>query len=265
MPVDLLLRDKAFVVVGGTRGMGLAVAHQLAEEGARVAVVGRSRERAEAAVVALRDAGAEHAAAFTGDVGLPGEAESAVTAAAELFGGLDGIAVTTGLIGHEPIEIGDDRWEQVFHDVLLGTVRCVQAALPFLRRAGGTIVTTAAYSIRAPEIARLPYASLKSAVATFTKGIAKTYGSDGVRANCVCPGAIETDDLASLRQRIAEERGIPAEGALEEIMVEEWHLDAALQRLGKAAEVGELMAFLLSPRAGYLTGALINIDGGTSF
>ncbi|MFC5746335.1 SDR family NAD(P)-dependent oxidoreductase [Actinomadura rugatobispora] len=263
--MDLLLEGRAFVVVGGSAGIGLAAARQLAEEGARVAIVARGRERAEAAVAELEHAGAAQAVAVTADVGREGEAERAVAAAAEGFGGLDGIAVTTGLLGHEPIEVADARWEEVFRDVLLGTVRSVQSALPFLRRGGGTVVTTAAYSIRAPEIARLPYASLKSGVATFTKGIAKAYGADGVRANCVCPGAIETAALQGLRARIAAERGVPPEGVLERVMAEEWHLDVALGRPGRPSEVGELIAFLLSPRAGYLTGALVNIDGGTDF
>lgn len=263
--MDLRVRDKAFVVVGGTAGMGFAAARQLAEDGATLAVVGRTRERADAAVAALEAAGAPKAFAVTADVQRPGEAEAAVTAAAERLGRLDGIAVTTGLLGHEPIEVGDERWAEFFADVLLGTVRSVQAALPFLRQAGGTVVTTAAYSMRSPEIARLPYASLKAAVATFTKGIAKAYGPDGVRANCIAPGAIETGSLARMRQLIAEQRGIPPEGALEQVMVEEWHLDVALRRPGRPEEVGDLIAFLLSPRAGYLTGALVNIDGGTNF
>ena len=86
-----------------------------------------------------------------------------------------------------------------------------------------------------------------------------------MRANCVCPGAIETDGLRRLREQTAETRGIPLEGALEQIMVSEWGLDIALGRPGQPSEVGELIGFLLSPRAGYLTGALINIDGGTNF
>lgn len=263
--MDLLMSGKAVVLVGGSSGIGLGTAKVLAAEGARIAVVGRSADRADAAVATLTEAGAAEAVAITADVTAAGGAAEAVNRAAETFGGLDAIAVFTGTIGHEPISISDERWLEVTGDVLLGTVRSVEAALPHLSKNGGTIVTTAAYSIRAPEIARLPYASLKSAVATFTKGIARAYGASGVRANCVCPGAIETEQLHALRQHIATERNIPVETALERVMVEDWHLDVALRRPGQPAEVGELVGFLLSPRAGYLTGALINIDGGTTF
>jgi 3-oxoacyl-[acyl-carrier protein] reductase len=264
--MDLLVRDKAFVIVGGTAGMGLATARQLAQDGASTAVVGRNQDRADEAAAELSKAGATQAIAITADVSAPDQAEAAVNEAASRLGRLDGIAVTTGMTGHEPITaMSDSHWDEVFHEQFLGTVRSVQAALPFLRRQGGTVVTVAAYSIRAPEPFRLPYAAMKSAIATFTKGIARSHGEDGVRANCVCPGAIETGSLATMRRQIAEERGIPLEGALEKVMVEEWHLDVALRRPGKPSEVGELLAFLLSPRAGYLSGALINIDGGTHF
>jgi 3-oxoacyl-[acyl-carrier protein] reductase len=263
--MDLLVSDKVFLVVGGTAGMGLAGALTLAADGATVAVAGRDKARAQNAAAQLEAAGATDVMAVVCDAGQQGAAEQAVADVVARFGRLDGVAVTTGLIGHEPFDLSDERWMDVLRDVLLGTTRTVHAALPHLSVKGGTVVTTAAYSIRSPEIARLPYSAMKSGVAAFTKGIAKAFGSQGVRANCICPGAIETAALQQLRAHTAESRGIPLEGALEQIMTSEWGLDIALGRPGQPSEVGELIGFLLSPRAGYLTGALINIDGGTNF
>jgi NAD(P)-dependent dehydrogenase (short-subunit alcohol dehydrogenase family) len=263
--MDLGIAGKSFLVVGGTAGMGLAAARALAAEGAAVAVAGRDEQRARSAAKSAGEAGASSAHAIVADVSAPGGASHAVATAVEVLGGLDGVAITTGLIGHEPIDISDEQWTDVFRDVLLGTTRTVEAALPHLVESHGSIVTTSAYSIRAPEIARLPYTSMKSAVATFTKGIARAYGNHGVRANCVAPGAIETSALTEIRRRVSQATGIPYDEALERVMIDEWHLDVALQRPGRPEEVGALIAFLLSPVAGYMTGALLNIDGGTAF
>jgi NAD(P)-dependent dehydrogenase (short-subunit alcohol dehydrogenase family) len=249
--------------------MGLAAARCLGADGALVAIAGRDADRAAAAATTVGEAGAAGAVALTADVTHPGEAERVVAEALRSLGRLDGLAVTTGTsrAAHSTLaESGDDVWSEAFEDVLMGTVRTVKAVLPHLvAGGGGTVVTTAAYSIHAYHPARLPYVTLKSGVAAFTKTIAKEYGPRGVRANCVCPGAIETDGLAAMRRMLAQERGIPPEGVLEQVMVEEWHMDVALGRPGRPEEVGELFAFLLSPRAGYLTGATINIDGGTDF
>jgi NAD(P)-dependent dehydrogenase (short-subunit alcohol dehydrogenase family) len=260
--MDLDLKGKGILVVGGSAGMGLAAARVLASEGAKLAIVGRDAERLEKAAAGLGDATVLPIAA---DVSRPGEAEGMVEKASDFLGRLDGVAILTGTIGHDPIEISDERWVEVFEDVVMGTTRVIRAVLPRMKDHGGALVTTSAYSIRAPEIARLPYTSLKSAVAVLTKGIAKEYGQYGIRANCVCPGAIETEALHALRVTLAKDRGWPIEEALERIMVEEWGLDIALGRPGRPEEVGELITFLLSPRAGYMTGALLNIDGGTNF
>jgi NAD(P)-dependent dehydrogenase (short-subunit alcohol dehydrogenase family) len=268
--MDLGVRDQGYLIVGGTAGMGLATARALAADGARVAIAGRDRARAERAAAALRAECGTEVVPVVGDAGAGADAADRIVAdATAALGGLAGLAVTTGTItdAHRTLEEASDAvWEGAFDDVMMTIVRSVRAVLPQLvERGSGTIVTTAAYSIRAPHANRMPYAALKGAVAVFTKNVAKSYGSYGVRANCVCPGVIETDGLAALRSQLSAERGVDEAGVLERVMVEEWHMDVALGRPGTPDEVGELFAFLLSPRAGYLTGALINIDGGTDF
>jgi NAD(P)-dependent dehydrogenase (short-subunit alcohol dehydrogenase family) len=260
--MDLNVRGKAYLIVGGTAGMGLAGASVLAADGAAVAVVGRDEARAKEAVATLTGLGASGAYGLNFDVSRPGVAVDAVEEAVALLGRLDGIAVTMGTAGMMPIESDDDAWDAAFHDVLLATTRCVQAALPHLVKTRGAIVTTSAYSARAPHEPRLPYASLKAAVATFTRGIARTHGKSGVRANSIAPGAVETDALHAIRGYIAENKGYPYEEALERALVEDFGFDAALARPGQPDEIGSLMAFLLSDRCAFVTGQTIYADGG---
>jgi 3-oxoacyl-[acyl-carrier protein] reductase len=261
--MDLGVRDQTFVVLGGTRGMGFAAARALIADGARVAIVGRDARRAAAAGTELGALG------IAADLLLPDEIERVLAAVRDELGPLRGLAVTTGLgmKGQRDLLSGSDEdWLATFDDVLLGTVRACRAAVPLLVEAGGgAIVTTSAYSIRAPKPHQVPYGALKAGVATLTKAIAKAYGPQGIRANCVCPGATETDVLAGMRVAVAEQRGWPVEEALERVMVDEWGMNVALGRAGRPEELGDVIAFLLSERAGYVTGALLNVDGGTDF
>ena len=263
--MDLGVRGRRYLVFGGTRGIGLATARALAADGAAVAIAGRDAATADRAAGELVGA-----VGLAGDLTVPGEADRLVAEATEQLGGpLRGVAVTTGLGLHgqcDLLEGSDADWATTFDDVLLATVRACRAAVPGLVAAGGgAIVTTAAYSIRSPKAHQVPYSALKAGVATLTKNLAKAYGPAGVRANCVCPGAVETEILAAMRVTLAEERGWPVAGSLERAMAEDWGMQVALGRAGRPEELGDVVAFLLSERAGYLTGALVNVDGGTDF
>jgi 3-oxoacyl-[acyl-carrier protein] reductase len=268
--VDLGVRGRGYLVLGGTAGMGKAAAAALAGDGARVAVAGRDRGRAEAAAAELSVGAEVPVMALTADLTESGAADTVMAEAVEaLSGSLRGVAVTTGLGAHGQRDLSgatDADWLATFDDVLLATVRACRAAVPVLiAGGGGAIVTTAAYSIRAPKAHQFPYATLKAGVATLTKNVAKSYGPEGVRANCVCPGATETDILASFRTSLAESRGWPVDEALERAMIEDWGMQVALGRPGRPEELGDVIAFLLSERSSYLTGATVNVDGGTDF
>jgi NAD(P)-dependent dehydrogenase (short-subunit alcohol dehydrogenase family) len=270
--VDLGVRGKGYLIVGGSAGIGRAAASALAADGAAVVIAGRDRARAEETARALHGEHGAHVVGLAVDVTVPGEADRLVAEAAVALadhGGLRGAAVTTGLGRrgqHDLVSASDPDWQHTYEDVLLATVRVCRAVVPVLVAAGGgSVVTTSAYSIHSPKAHQFPYSALKSAVATLTKNLAKTYGHAGVRANCVCPGATETDVLAAMRLRFARERGWPVEEALERAMVEDWGMQVALRRAGTPREVGDVIAFLLSERASYLTGALVNVDGGTDF
>ena len=106
---------------------------------------------------------------------------------------------------------------------------------------------------------------MKAAVASLTKNIALTYGAQGVRANTVCPGFIVSETSHAVLKMATDKYDLPPMEAINKAMAEDWKMDVAMKRVGLSSEIADLFAFLLSSRAGYLTGAVINCDGGTQF
>ena len=168
-PMDLGVKGKSFLIVGGTAGIGLASARALAADGANVAVLGRDGARAEAVPARLTDEFGTRVAGLTGDVAADqSTVDGLVAGAAEQVGPLDGLTVTAGSNrdAHSTLEDATDEiWERSCQEQLMGTVRVVKAALPALQASGGgTIVTMAAYSIHSPHHNRMPYVAFKAAL-----------------------------------------------------------------------------------------------------
>jgi len=268
--MDLGLNKKVIAIVGGTSGMGYAAAESMAAEGATLALICRDIQRGQIKADALKQRFGVEAAVFVADATRSGDIDTAIQAVAEQFGGLDGLAVTAGPMQKMApfVDLLDEDWTSYFETQLMTTVRACRAALPLLEaRGGGNIVVTAAYSVRHQSPTLAAYSAMKQAITGVAKNIARNWGSRNIRCNCIAPGAIASEALDDARKMAVAKYGdsLSPDAALNKFMIEEWHLDAALQRVGKPSEVGELIAFLLSNRASYMTGALINIDGGTDF
>lgn len=269
--MDLGVRGRNFVIVGGTAGMGFAAAQQLAGDGANVALLARDGDRAAEKAKLLTDQHGVHAVGISVNAAAPGDGvDRAVQRASDELGPLRGLAITAGPMKQQGpfLEHGEDSWDWYYQMILMATVRSCRAVIPHLvRNGGGTVVTTAAYSVRAPKILIPPYNALKAAVLTLSKILAKTHGPDGIRVNTVCPGLFDTEVNDFIRAQRAEQYGVPLEDAIYTHLSSNpaWNMRVALDRGGRPYEAGELIAFLLGDRAGYMTGAVINIDGGTDF
>lgn len=266
--MDLGLAGNAYVVLGGTRGMGRETVRLLAEEGAHVAVVSRDPGAARAEFDRWAALHGVDILGLTADVSRPGEIEAAVGSAIRHFGTIQGLAVTNHFMGPaRSFETADDaEWHDYFQHSLMGAVRAARAILPHMadnRR--GSLVLTSAFSSRAPKAYIPAYAAFKAALNNLVKSLMKTYGSSGVRVNAVAPGAIRT---GRYDERLAQLRGERPEITTQEaeaIMLERLDMAVALERIGDPSEVAELIVFLLSARGGYINGLIANIDGGTDF
>ena len=262
--MDLDLKDQGFVIVGGSKGMGLAVAKQMAANGANVAIISRNGADDAAAELA-----AEHhvlATSIRSDATESDSIDQAIAEAAAALGGVRGLVTSNAERKYGGLlDSSDADWLHAFESLVMGTVRCCRAVIPHLiEGGGGSIVTLGAYSVRSPKSYLFPYASSKASVANITKNIARTYGADGIRANCVCPGVIETERSKKRLDDLMIEQGVDRDEA-GVIDIAKLGMNVALQRLGTPGEVADLIAFLLSERSAYISGALINIDGGTEF
>ena len=240
------------LVTGGSRGIGRAAVEVFRANGARVAVNGRTAGSTAAGIAALGDDGL---IAAPGDVGTVAGCEAAVGAAIEALGGLD-VLVNSAGVGHGgPIEEIDEAiWDESLDVNLKGSFFCIKAALPALRQSGGNIVNVASDAGLMGDPTLIVYCASKGGVVNMTRAMALAFAPE-VRVNCVCPGYVDTD---MVRRDGIERAADPA--AAEQALIDY----APMRRIAAPGEIGRAIAYLADPENRFVTGAALQIDGGTT-
>jgi 3-oxoacyl-[acyl-carrier protein] reductase len=254
--MDLQLTGKVAIVTGGSRGLGLASAGALVAEGVHVAICARGKERLDAAAASLEQGAAAGARVVTvpADVSTPDGAADVVATARAAFGGIDIVVNNVGLGRGGGLEdTPDSLWQEAFDHTIFPAVRVSRAALPDLRQRHGAIVIVS--SIFGREAGgRMVYNAVKAAEISITKSLARELAPDGIRVVSVAPGSILFPGGSWHARQQADPRGI-AEFVRREL---------PFGRFGRPEEVGDVVAFLASPRASWISGTTVVVDGAQS-
>ncbi len=266
------LKQAAVCVVGGTRGMGLETAKAFAAEGARVAVMARDQAGIETALAALRSCGASRIAGIAVDINDTTSVESAFALLRKDFDELNALINMTGPppagYGDRFDAFADDDWTAAFNQGVLGPVRTVRAALPLLRAAAwARIVNVTALSTQHQVPSLAAYTAAKAALASVSKNMSRTLAPEGILVNAVAPGSFATESFKESMVAMGHDARFDPEDLSDcNRWVDEcFRLPADLDRVGLPAEVTSAIVFLASRAATFITGAHLNVDGGTDF
>lgn len=255
----LPLQGKSALVTGGSRGIGRAIAVELAKQGARCAVCARDGEALGGVVGEIQASGGE-ADFIALDLRVREAPARLVDFAVKRFGRLDIVVNNAGATRRgEFLELTDDDWMDGFALKFFGAVRTSRAAWPHLKAAGGSVVNIAGIGGRTPGASFSVGGSVNAALLCFTKSLAETGIADGVQVNAVNPGSIRTDRLRKRLEEMAMRRGVDLVRAEQSLVELE-----KVTRIGEPRDIAGLVAFVVGPRGRFLHGASIDMDGGAT-
>jgi len=252
--MNLDLTDKIAIVTGASRGLGYATARALVEEGCRVTVCARGEARLNEAEGELRRlAGADgRVVSVAADVSTADGVEAVVRRTVDAFGGLDILVNDVGVAkGAGIVDTTDAEWQEAFDQTLFPAVRASRLAVPLMRRRGGGAIVMIASIWGRESGGRMTYNAVKAAEISLAKAMAQQLARDNIRVNSVAPGSIRFPG-GSWDRRVQDD----PEGMSEFVKRE-----LPFGRFGRPEEVGAVVAFLVSPRASWISGASVPVDG----
>jgi NAD(P)-dependent dehydrogenase (short-subunit alcohol dehydrogenase family) len=268
MAMDLGLEGATAVVTGGSKGMGRAIAERLAIEGAQVAVLARGRQAIDDTVAALHGAGSDRSFGLTVDVTDKEGVDAAFAELDRRWSSLNVLVNTLGPGAGRFEQLADGDWVATFDLGVMAAVRCVRAALPLLRTAPwARIVNVSAHSTQRQSPLLVAYTAAKAALTSVSKNLSKSLAPDGILVNTVSPGSIVTASFSEGLRAAFEEEGLDATDPIDVMtwIDKHFHQPADLGRAGLPEEVASITAYLASRTNGYMTGANVNVDGGSDF
>jgi len=268
--MDLGLHGAAVCVQGGSKGMGRAAAECFARDGARVAILAREAAGIDDTVAALRALGSPDAWGLAIDLRQPATIASAFAAIAARWGELNTLvnAAGPGATVTTFDQIDDAEWLAAFEVGALSAVRCTRAALPLLRRAAwARVVNVSAHSTKRQSERLAAYTAAKSAMTSISKNMSLALAKDEILVNTVSPGSFASPRFKAAMRGLPPERGLDADNLYDCMrwITEDFGHPAHLPRAGDPSEIGPVIAFVGSRANSYMTGANINVDGGSDF
>ena len=260
--MDLGLHNKIALVTAATKGLGFAAAKELVQERAKVVVCGREQARLEQALSQLRSFASDpnHVVGTMADVTNPAGADQLIAFTVAAFGGLD-ILITNagGPAGGTFATTSLENWEKGLNLTLLSAVRLIQAALPHLRQSqAASILTITSISVKQPITGLFLSNAIRPAVVGLTKSLAQELAPAGIRANSILPGWTQTERVDEILEYRAKVNHSTPEQEMAKITA-----SVPLGRMARPEEFGKVAAFLVSPAASYLTGVMLQVDGGS--